>query len=98
MLLPEERFREYRIPRQEGQNHYLQFVEAVRGNGSTSASFDYAGPLTEAILLGGVASRFPKAKLEWDAAKLQFTSVADANQYLRRTYRKGWEVTGLSDV
>jgi hypothetical protein len=82
----------------EPVNHWHQFVEAVRGNGQTSSNFDYAGPLTESILLGGIASRFPKTTLEWDAAKLRFTNVADANQYIRRTYRKGWEVPGLSDV
>ena len=98
ILLPQEKYKDFARPQLEPVDHWRQFVEAVRGNGSTSASFDYAGPLTQAILLGGVASRFPKAKLEWDAAKLQFTNMADANQYLRRTYRKGWEVAGLSDV
>ncbi len=97
ILLPEEQYKDYARPNLDEVSHWHQFVEAVRGNGQTSANFDYAGPLTEAILLGGVASRFPKTTLEWDAAKLQFTNVADANQYLRRTYRKGWEVAGLSD-
>jgi len=98
VLLPEEQYKDYDIPKIEGDNHYHQFVEAVRGNGKTSAGFDYSGPLTEAVLLGGVASRFPKQTLEWDAQSLKFTNVAEANQYLRRTYRKGWEVPGLSDV
>lgn len=70
-------------------------VEAIRGNGQTSAGFDYAGPLTEAVLLGGVASRFPKQTLEWDGPGLKFTNVAEANELVRRTYRRGWEVAGL---
>ena len=37
----------------------LQFVEACRGNGKTSAPFDYSGPLTESVLLGCLATRFP---------------------------------------
>jgi len=98
ILLPAEKFADYSRPTLEPVNHWLQFVEAVRGNGQTSANFDYAGPLTEAILLGGIASRFPQTTLDWNAAKLRFTNVADANQYIRRTYRKGWEVAGLSDV
>ncbi|MCI0358272.1 MAG: Gfo/Idh/MocA family oxidoreductase [Planctomycetaceae bacterium] len=98
ILLPEEKFKDYARPTLEPVNHWHQFVEAVRGNGQTSANFDYAGPLTESILLGGVASRFPQTTLEWDAAKLRFTNVAEANQYLRRTYRQGWAVAGLSDV
>jgi predicted dehydrogenase len=98
ILLPEEKFKDYARPTLEPVNHWHQFVEAVRGNGKTSANFDYAGPLTESILLGGVASRFPQTTLEWDAAKLRITNVTQATQYLRRIYRKGWEVPGLSDV
>ena len=78
-----------------GENHYLQFVEAVRGNGRTSAPFDYAGPLTESVLLGCLATRFTKTTLEWDAAKMQVTNNKDANEHVRRRYRKRWEVDGL---
>ena len=65
------------------------------GKGKTRASFDYSGPLTEAVLLGPLATRFPNTTLEWDAKKLKFDHQ-EANQYVRRTYRKGWEVKGLS--
>jgi predicted dehydrogenase len=95
VLLPEEKFRDYKIPRQEHQNHYLQFVEAVRGNGQTSAPFDYSGNLTESVLLGCLATRFVKSTLEWDAAKMQVTNNKDANEHVRRRYRKRWEVNGL---
>ncbi len=95
VLLPAEKFAEYKLPRPGGDNHYLQFVEACRGNGQTSAPFDYSGPLTESVLLGCLAVRFPQQTLEWDAAGLKVTNVADANKYVRRTYRKGWEVEGL---
>jgi hypothetical protein len=78
-----------------GDNHYLQFVEACRGNGTTSAPFAYSGPLTEMVLLGCLATRFPGESLEWDAEKLKVTNVAAANQHVRREYRKGWEVEGL---
>jgi predicted dehydrogenase len=98
ILLPEEQYKDYAPPKLDDVSHWHQFVEAVRGNGTTSASFDYAGPLTESILLGGVASRFPQTTLQWEADKLRFTNVTEANQLLRRTYRKGWEVAGLSDV
>jgi predicted dehydrogenase len=98
ILLPEERFKDHPRPQLEEVDHWHQFVEAVRGNGQTSANFDYAGPLTEAVLLGGVASRFPKVTLEWDAARLRFANVEEASRLIRRTYRQGWEVPGLSDV
>lgn len=94
-LLPEERFKDYRVPEVEGESHWIQFVEAVRGRTRTSAGFDYSGPLTEAVLLGSVASRFPKTTLQWDAERVRFIAVDEANQYLARTYRKGWEIEGL---
>jgi predicted dehydrogenase len=94
-LYPEERFRDFRMPRPGGENHYLQFVEAVRGNGRTSTPFAYAGPLTEAVLLGCLATRFVKTALDWDAGKLQITNNKEANTHVRRRYRKGWAVNGL---
>jgi len=72
----------------------LETCEACRGNGKTSTPFTYAGPLTESVLLGCLATRFPK-KLEWDADGLKVTNVKEANRFVRRTYRKGWEVEGL---
>lgn len=94
-LLPESKFADFQPPAVEGADHWHQFVDAVRGEGKTSAGFDYSGPLTESVLLGSVASRFPKTTLEWDAAKLRFTNVAEANPYVRRAYRAGWEIAGL---
>ena len=58
-----------------GDDHYLQFVEAVRGNGQTSAPFAYSGPLTEVVLLGCLSTRFPKTTLEWNAADMKITNV-----------------------
>ncbi len=95
-LFPEDKFDDYKIPRIPSANHYHQFVDACLGKGEASANFDYAGPLTEAVLLGSVATRFPNTLLEWNAAKLKFTNVKDANQFVRRSYRKGWSVKGLS--
>ena len=83
------------VTRVAGDNHYLQFVEACRGNGTTSAPFSYSGPLTETVLLGCLATRFPKTTLEWDAARLKVTNEEKANQFVRKPYRKGWEVGEL---
>ena len=95
VLLPEEKFKDHKLVNPGSQDHYMQFVEACRGNGKTSAPFSYSGPLTEAVLLGCLATRFPKTTLEWDAANLKVTNVAEANQFVRKQYRKGWEVDGL---
>lgn len=95
VLLPEEKFKEFKGPSLPSENHYLQFVEACRGNGKTSAPFEYAGPLTESVLLGCLSTRFPNETLVWNSTNMKITNVAAANSYVRRTYRKGWEVDGL---
>ena len=94
-LFPEKQYEDFQVPRLPALDHYAQFAQACIGQGKTSTHFDYAGALTEAVLLGSVATRFPKTTLEWNAAQLKFNNVAEAGQYLRRTYRKGWEVKGL---
>jgi predicted dehydrogenase len=90
-----EKFKDFKMPDVKDDNHYLQYVEAVRGNGKTSAPFGYSGPLTEMVLLGCLATRFPKTDLKWDTRGLKFTNNDDANKFVRRTYRKGHEVEGL---
>ena len=95
VLLPADKFKDVKLPNPGGNDHYLQFVEACRGNGKTSAPFDYSGPLTESVLLGCLATRFPGMTLEWDPAGLKVTNVSEANAFVRRRYRKGWEVEGL---
>jgi hypothetical protein len=95
ILLPVENYADYKMPNVQAANHWHQFVDAIQGKGKASANFDYSGPLTEAVLLGSVASRFPHETLEWNAKKLKFTNVSAANQFVRRRYRKGWEVSGL---
>ncbi len=88
-LFPTEKFKDYPLPRVNGVNHWEQFVEACRGHGETQADFAYAGPLTEAILLGGIASRFPNTTLAWNSGDLKFNST-EANTFVRREYRKDW--------
>lgn len=94
-LLPERDHPEvpdYDLPK---INHWHQWVDACAGRGEATASFDYAGLLTEVALLGNVALRFPDEELQWDAKRLSFPARTEANQYLRRTYRDGWHVRGL---
>ena len=94
--IPVDQFIGFKKPETERADHWHQFVNAILGKDKTQANFDYAGPLTEAVLLGSLATRFPKTTLEWNAKKLKFTNVKAANQFVRRKYRKGWEVAGLS--
>jgi predicted dehydrogenase len=96
VLLPEDQFRDYPVQKLEKINHYHEFVEAVQGKTKTAAPLDYSGPLTEAVLLGPLATRFPKATLEWNGAKMKFKNSPEATAFVRRKYRAGWRVKGLS--
>jgi predicted dehydrogenase len=96
-LYPDKDFAGFQRPHVEEQDHWRQFVEACLGRGRASAGFDYAGPLTEAVLLGSVACRFPQTTLQWNARELKFDNLSEANHHLRRPYRPGWTVQGLSE-
>ena len=72
---------------------HLEWIEACKGKGKALASFDYAGPMTEAVLLGNVALRVGR-RIEWDAKNMKVKNVTEANQMIRKDYRKGWEWNG----
>ncbi len=95
VLLPEEKFSGYKMPQFEAGNHYASFVVACLGGPKTESHFAQTGPMTEAILLGTVAIRNPGQLLEWDTAKMKFPNYPDADKYLRRRYRKGWNTGGF---
>jgi hypothetical protein len=76
--------------------HYQEWISAAKGGKPAGSNFDWAGPLTESVLLGNVALRVQLReeltlyKLLWDSANLKFSNFDDANKYLRREYRAGW--------
>lgn len=79
---------ELAIPLSPG--HYQEFILACKGQKTPGmGDFDYAGPFTEFVLLGTVAVRAGK-KLLWDGPNMKVTNAPEANQYVRREYRKGW--------
>ena len=65
--------------------HEKDWVRACKDGQPASANFDYSGPLTETVLLGNLAIRFPNRPLLWDAENLQVTNVKEANACVRRT-------------
>ncbi len=72
-------------------NHYIQWADACRGLGATTSHFDYAGPLTETVLLGTIAIRFPETELLWDHDRGTITNHSSAQAWTSKKYRKGWE-------
>lgn len=93
--------------------HQRKWVDACKaGFGSPehqalTSSFDYAGPMTETVLMGNLAIRsymlrrenkkgrmeyFGRKKLLWDGENMKITNLEEANQFVGRSYREGWEV------
>ena len=70
--------------------HEKDWVRACKGGKPASANFDYAGPLSEMVLLGNLAVRFPNQQLLWDGQNLQVKNHKQANAFVRRKYREGW--------
>ena len=93
-LFPQETFADYEWADLPDHNHYEEWIDAIRGEKKSDTPFAYSGPLTETVLLGNVAYR-SGTKISWDSEHLKVTDVSEANQFLKRTYRKGWEVPGL---
>ena len=91
VLLPEDKFVNYKSPEFEAGNHYHSFVVACLGGPKTESHFAQSGPMTEAILLGTVAIREPGTRLEWNSDKMKFPNFPEAEKYLRRNYRRGWK-------
>ncbi len=93
-LFPANKFGKFQppkpsIPRSIG--HHAEWIKACKEGSPTTCTFDYSGPLTEAVLLGNVAYRTGQS-LQWDAKKLEATNCAAAAKYVRKEYRSGWEV------
>ncbi|HSO88872.1 MAG TPA: Gfo/Idh/MocA family oxidoreductase [Draconibacterium sp.] len=95
VLLPHDKFKDHKIPDFKERNHYHHFADACLGGENTESHFAQTGPMTEAILLGTVAIRVPDVLLEWDSANLKINNYPEANNYIRRNYREGWQVAGL---
>jgi predicted dehydrogenase len=74
-------------------NFQEQWINACKGNLKTSCDFGYGSDMIEMMLLGLVAYRAGK-KIQYDGAAGQVTDCAEANQYLRHSYREGWTLNG----
>jgi hypothetical protein len=109
-LYPVEKFQGFAYPKDvQKLNHWHRWIDAILEGGKTSDGFDYAGPLTETVQLGNVATRVvdrstvargvrsldPKdtQALQWDAENCRITNHAATHALLTKTYRAGWKVT-----
>jgi predicted dehydrogenase len=98
-LIPETKMQAFTrpaptIPRIEGGEggHEKDWIRACKGGPAASSNFDYSGPLSEMVLMGNLAVRFPDRRLLWDGEKMQVTNDTAANDFVRRVYREGWSL------
>jgi predicted dehydrogenase len=98
-ILPKSLRESYKVPTPyipSSPGHEEEWIEACKGGAPAGSDFEWAGPLTETVLLGNVALRMElKEKLsgqvlKWDADKFSFTNLTEADQFLHFEYRKGW--------
>ena len=93
-LIPESKMKAYKLPPKaipRSIGHHKEWLQACKGGKPAGSNFDFAGPLTEAVLLGNIAIRMGK-KLYWDGPNMKITNVPEANEYVRRQYRQGWSL------
>ena len=77
------------LPRSAG--HYEDWIAACKGGQKACANFEFAGPVTETILLGNVAVRAGKT-IEWDSETMTVTNDKEANELIHFPYREGWSL------
>jgi hypothetical protein len=90
--------------------HHKEWIVACKTGSATTCNFDYSGALIEANMLALVSYRVGEVitkksrdgeeretvgkKLAWDGIDLKVPDCSEADQYIRRTYRKGWVLNG----
>ena len=79
------------IPERERGPRSNTWAAAIKDDEESPGSFKYAATVTEAINLAAVALRAGK-RVEYDSENMKITNDDEANLYLTREYRKGWEL------
>lgn len=78
------------IPRSVG--HYEEWLAACKGGPKPVSNFDYAGPLTEIVLLGVLALRSPGTPIHWDSAAMKVKNAPELDEFVHTPYRSGWKL------
>ena len=94
-LLPDSKMKKFlhgkEAPKEVVENGEKYWINAFKTKTQSPGSFLNASAVTETILLGAVALR-AKKRVDYDSASMKITNNEDANKYLHREYRKGWEL------
>ena len=94
-IIPESKMVEFtgsaEPPEEETDRDDRTWIEAFKQGEQSPGTFLKAGPVTETILLGGVALRAGR-KVEYDAERMEIPNFPEANKYFYREYREGWQL------
>ena len=96
-LIPEKRMAGLTVPevkKRDNISGFQKFIDAIKAGKQCPGSFTEAGAITEAINLYAVALKAGKT-LKFDAVNRKFINAPEADKYLLRSYRKGWEPEGI---
>jgi predicted dehydrogenase len=99
-LLPQEQFKDYKAPTPtlprnpsgDDQGNKDEWIAAIKGGPASVGNFDYAGLLTEFILLGNIGILGAGKKLEWDGPNMKFSNAPEMDKHLKRQYRAPWSL------
>lgn len=98
-IVPESSMKKYKRPRRtleripEGlDGHEQDWIRACKDGRPATSNFEYSGPLSETVLMGNLAVRFPDRELFWNGEAMEVTNDQEANAYVRREYREGWRL------
>lgn len=78
--------------------HRMEWILACKGGDPAGSNYEWAGPLTETVLLGNIALRpelrekLSFKRLNFDPEKLSFPNMPEADQFLHYQYRDGWKL------
>lgn len=93
-LIPETAMKAYKRPAKTiariTNGHEQDWIRACKGGKKACSNFEVSGPLTETVLAGNLAIRFPGKKLKWDGKNMKVTNNAQADAFVHREYRSGW--------
>jgi hypothetical protein len=92
--MPDARMKDYKLPPPvltRSPGHYADWIRACKGGESPCSNFSVAAPFVQWMQLGVISMKV-EGKLEWDAAKMQFSNNSEANRYLKPNFRKGWKL------
>jgi predicted dehydrogenase len=95
-LIPETRMKEYKRPKEmlpRSPGHHQEWIDACKAGKPerAMAGFWYSGPFTEALLVGNLAVRLSK-RVEWDAKAMRSPNCPEADNYITKFYRVGWDI------